>query len=227
MTIMFSSLDVRRCVSALLLTLCAFATAAPTFAGTGSACGGAFTVFVNGSKFTGTQDRIISAADASGNTLAVIGQNVGFLVDLDTFTVTHYSLLDARTGRTEIFASKVPEHNTVLTSDVSLRMIDDQLVLVRAGSDITMKILASDCASGNTFQMRTSRGITFVYELAAGMRFGTDQNGRTFFTNGTLFGRETAALGEQTEAEDGGTIARFKVDDDGRVTMAIGSSATK
>ena len=60
--------------------------------------------------------------------------------------------LDITGGRfTPVFASKVPDHRgLVLSSAISVQITGEDLVLQRAGTGLSMKIEAKDCARGES-----------------------------------------------------------------------------
>jgi hypothetical protein len=202
--------------------------AVPAHAGRDS---GAFRVTLSdGRAFSGK--RAVTIPVARGTIALVSGTYVEFLVDLDTFAVGSYTLTGAPspsdiTGgrRTVIFERKVPEHGSLLTSNLTLKLADEQLELRRSGPGIGMKIQAKDSTQGGIFQMEPSRTITYVHRLAPGFEYFTDRLGRTLLTDLTLVGRESpeaASLVDRTA-----TAARWRVQGGGRMGMVLGEDAVE
>ena len=202
--------------------------AAPAHAGRDS---GAFRVTLSdGRAFSGKRDVTIPVA--RGTIALVSGTYAEFLVDLDTFAVGDYTLTGAPspsdiTGgrRTVIFARKVPEHGSLLTGDLTLRLGNEQLELRRSGPGIGMKIQAKDSTQGGIFQMEPSRTITYVHQLAPGFEYFTDGLGRTLLTNLTLVGRESPELAAPVGRIP--TASRWRVQGGGRMGMVLGEDAVE
>jgi hypothetical protein len=202
--------------------------AVPAHAGKDS---GAFRVTLSdGRTFFGKRDATIPVA--RGTIALVSGTYVEFLVDLDTFAVGGYTLTGAPapsdiTGgrRTVIFERKVPEHGSILSGNLSLKLDGEKLELRRSGPGIGMKIQAKDSTQGGIFQMEPSRTITYFHQLAPGFEYFTDSLGRTLFTNLTLVGRESpeaAALVERVPM-----ASRWRVQAGGRMGMVLGEDAVE
>ena len=202
--------------------------AVPAHAGRDS---GAFRVTLgDGRTFFGNRDVTIPVA--RGTTALVSGTYVEFLVDLDTFAVGSYTLTGAPspsdiTGgrRTVIFERKVPEHGSLLTSNLTLKLADEQLELRRSGPGIGMKIQAKDSTQGGIFQMEPSRTITSFHQLAPGFEYFTDRPGRTLFTNLTLVGRESPEVASPVERIP--SASRWRVQGGGRMGMVLGEDAVE
>jgi hypothetical protein len=177
----------------------------------------------------------VSLAGVSGAAL-VQGRFARFTVDLATFKVTNYTL-----NGTTVFARKEPLHGQTLTQPLQVELNNEQLVLKRTSTNgrLDMKIQAKDCDQGGLFQMEAESddvaAITFEHQLAAGFSY-FDPNpatSRTFFRNGTGAGallgydspeaatRVFPALG----APVSGTIARYSVQNGGRMGMVVGEDA--
>jgi hypothetical protein len=130
------------------------------------------------------------AAEALGPSFLVAGRYVQFTVVSATFGVENWTLtgapnaLDITGGRrTVVMASKTPDHRGLtLTSGVDVSIIGPDLVINRAGSGLTMKIQAKDCATGGIFQMEPGRadGATtrFTHTLADGVFYFDNPNFR-------------------------------------------------
>lgn len=122
--------------------------------------GGGFTVLGR----TSPQDATLRAATL-GSSFRVQGKYVGFDVDSATFGIRNYQLTGAPNPKditggivTPVFESKIPDHRgLVLTSGVDLELEGPDLVLMRQGPGLVMKIQAKDCAQGGIFQMEVER----------------------------------------------------------------------
>src|SRR3954467_3244693 len=139
--------------AALVIGLLA-AFGSESFAATSKACeGGGFTVL----GLSGKQDRKYNSGVPA--TFLVKGKYVEFTVDAATFGVRNWTLtgaanpLDITGGRrTLVFTAKIPNHRGLfLSSDISVRISKEALVLERTGSGLSMKIQVKDCANGGVF----------------------------------------------------------------------------
>jgi len=104
------------------------------------------------------------SASTLPETIAITGKFVEFDVDTATlgirnFTLTGAAAPDSLTSRPlVVFASKSPDlRGLKLTSDISVQNSGGTLNLIRQGAGITLKIQASDCASGGIFQLEAER----------------------------------------------------------------------
>ncbi len=156
-------------VAAALLALAA--TAAPAQAASSKGCEGGGFRLVNLS--TGAvvaragDDRVRTTIPAAqfGSTFAVLGRYAQFEVRSADFAVLNQAFtgaanpMDMTGGRfTPVFASKVPDHRgLVLSSAVSVELDDEELVVSRTGTGLSMKVQAKDCAQGGIFQMEPQR----------------------------------------------------------------------
>ena len=156
-------------VAAALLALAA--TAAPAQAASSKGCEGGGFRLVNLS--TGAvvaragDDRVRTTIPAAqfGSTFAVLGRYAQFEVRSADFAVLNQAFtgaanpMDMTGGRfTPVFASKVPDHRgLVLSSAVSVEIDDEDLVVSRTGTGLSMKVQAKDCAQGGIFQMEPQR----------------------------------------------------------------------
>jgi hypothetical protein len=130
------------------------------------------------------------AAGRLGPSFTVQGKYVKFTVDSATFGVRDWILtgapnpLDITGGRqTTVFASKGPDpRGPTLTSDVSVEIADESLVISRTGPELSMKIQAKDCAQGGVFQMEPARDdgapTVFTHVLADGVFYFDNPNVR-------------------------------------------------
>jgi hypothetical protein len=204
--------------------------------GGGKTCG-AFTVrLADGRVFSGKQQ--VSVANATG-TATVQGTFVRFTVDLGTFKVTNFAL----SGRT-LFARREALHGQTLTRPLSLELNNEQLVLQRTSTNGTldMKIQSKDCNTGGLFQMEPESDVaattTFEHQLAAGLSYfdPAPSTSRTFFSVGGT--RTGASLGYDSPelatrifpalgAPVSGTIARYSVQNGGRMGLVTGEDAVE
>src|SRR6266403_758504 len=130
------------------------------------------------------------AASRVGDSFLVKGKYVVFTVDAATFGVRDWTLtgapnpLDITGGRqTIIFTAKTPDHRGLfLSSDVSVKISKEALVIERTGSGLSMKIQVKDCANGGVFQMEPARadGTTtrFTHVLASDVFYFDNPNVR-------------------------------------------------
>jgi hypothetical protein len=134
---------------------------------------------------------------APSNTFHVQGIYTQFDVRPSDFAILNYAFTgapndqDITGGRfTPVYESKIPDHRgLVLTSGVSLKVRDADLVLSRTGTGgLSMKIQAKDCATGGIFQMEPGRGdngrTRIIHRLA-----GTDASaaGTAFYFDNSNF----------------------------------------
>jgi len=163
-------------------------TAMPSrsFAASSASCeGGGFSLL----KLSGDQRTVVGASSV-GSTFTVKGRYVEFTVDSATFGIRDWKLTGAPNSRditggmpTPVFASKIPDHRGLsLTSDISVRISRQQLVLERTGFGLSMKIQAVDCANGGLFQVEPARAdgtaTVFTHVLADGVFYFDNPNVR-------------------------------------------------
>jgi hypothetical protein len=169
-------------MGALLLTL----TAVHSFAASSAGCdGGGFSLL----GLSGDQRRIVLAPNV-GSSFLVKGKYVEFTVEAATFGVRNWTLtgapnpLDITGGRrTLVYTAKLPDHRGLfLSSDVSVRISKEALVIERTGSGLSMKIQTKDCANGGVFQIEPARadGVTtrFTHVLASDVFYFDNPNVR-------------------------------------------------
>lgn len=199
----------------------------------GKTCRGFTLRFSDGRVLSGRQK--VSLAEVSG-TVVVQGQFAQFTLDPATFTVRNYTL-----NGVAIFARKTPLHGQALTRPLSVELNNEQLVLQRTSANgrLDMKVQAKDCNQGGIFQMEPESddvaAIVFEHELAPGFSYfdPNSATARTFFRNGTaagsLLGYESPELATRVlpalGAPVGGTVARFSVQNGGRMGMVVGEDA--
>jgi hypothetical protein len=122
--------------------------------------GGAFSVVTNTAILAGNQTFSI-AKNTLGGTFSVQGRYVKFDVVTSSLGILNYTFTSvaARVQPIVAFASKLPNlQSLTLTSDVSVSMQDETVLIKRSGAGISMTIQANDCAAGGIFQMEPERG---------------------------------------------------------------------
>jgi hypothetical protein len=144
-----------------LLPILIASAISPAYAAKEDGCaGGAFSIITSSSILTGNQNATIPKGGL-GTSFSVQGKFVSFNVVSNSFGVLNYTFSSAAGNSQPIvaFASKLPNlQSLVLSSDVSVSLQDETLVLKRTGTGIAMTIQANDCASGGIFQMEPERG---------------------------------------------------------------------
>jgi hypothetical protein len=176
---------------------------------------------------------ILPAAQVSGQTAIVKGTFVEFEVDLDTFTVTDYTLTGAPSStditggkRTRIFVSKTPQLKVDLTGNLEMRLSQETALLIRAGRGAKMKVQAKDCSQGGLFQLESDIGtVTYTHVLDAAFHYFTDAAGRTLFTNGKVIGRESPQLAKLISRT--ARTSQWSVSAGGRMGAVFGEDATQ
>jgi len=156
------------------------------FAASSQSCdGGGFSLL----GLSGDQRTVVGASSV-GSTFLVKGRYIEFTVDSATFGVRDWTLTGAPnprdiTGgrRTVVFASKTPDHRGLtVTSDVSVKIDKQSLVIQRDGFGLGMKIQAVDCANGGLFQIEPARAdgtaTVFTHVLGDGVFYFDNPNVR-------------------------------------------------
>jgi hypothetical protein len=143
--------------------------------------GGGFSIVLpDGTAVAGEVETSVPAASL-GSSVLVRGRYVEFEVSASTFEVRNYAFtgapnpLDITGGvRTVVFSRKTPDHRGLtLTQAMEVELKEENLVIEREGSGLSMKIQAKDCAQGGVFQMEPERedggttDITHVLATAA------------------------------------------------------------
>jgi hypothetical protein len=153
------------------------AGAQPAAAASSKGCTGGGFALVGATTVSGEVDRAVPAA-ALGSSFLVKGRYVEFTVNAASFGVTNWTFtgaanpLDITGGRrTPVFAEKTPDHRgATLTSAISVELDEEDLVIMRTGPGISMKIQAKDCAQGGIYQMEPERedgtATVFTHRLA-------------------------------------------------------------
>lgn len=188
------------------------------------------------SSAAGEVDRVVPAASlgAANARFGVRGRYISFDVRLRDFAVFHYGFTGAAnpediTGgrRTPVFASKIPHHRgLVLSSGVTVELDEEDLVISRAGTDLSMKIQAKDCAQGGIFQMEPERDdetrTRIVHTLAT---TGDPRLTPFYFDNPRFRARVGQFLGSECTSVQTGPPSRFCVQVSTRVNIANDFSA--
>ncbi|WP_199907514.1 hypothetical protein [Nocardioides terrigena] len=194
---------VRRLVAPMVValgaaTMTAGVLAVPATAASSDACAGGGFRLVNlttGATVASSPTEGTVSAAALGERFGVRGLYNQFDVRASDFAVLDYAFTGAANeedmtgGRfTPVWASKVPDHRgATLSSGVEVSLDEEDLVIMRTGSAVSMKIQAKDCAQGGIFQMEPERGdgqtTRIVHTLAQ-----SSQPGMTpFFFDNTNF----------------------------------------
>lgn len=221
-----------------LLALLGVVATGPTQAASSDACrNGSFSLVNLASGATvassagGEVDRVVPAASlgAADTSFGVRGRYVSFDVRLRDFAVLDYAFTGAAnpediTGgrRTPVFASKVPDHRgLVLSSGITVELDEEDLVIRRAGTDLSMKIQAKDCAQGGIFQMEPERDdgtrTRVTHTLATS---GNPRLTPFYFDNPRFRARVGQFLGSQCTSVRTGPPSRFCVQVSTRVNIA-------
>ena len=143
------------------LLLSAFAgMSLPAIAAKEDGCvGGAFSIVTAKGVISGNQTSTLSQGSL-GATFSVQGRFVRFDVVSASFGILNYTFIaSASSPQIVAFASKTPDlQGLTLTTDVSVSISDESLVIRRMGAGISMQIQANDCSTGGIFQMEPERG---------------------------------------------------------------------
>ena len=152
--------------------------------------GGGFSLRLgDGSTLSGDQRVTVPASRLTGR-LQVRGRYVGWDIDAATFGVFDYAFtgapnpLDITGGKRIVaFASKVPDHRgLVLSGPASVDIDGENLEISRAGTGVSMKLQAKDCAQGGVFQMEPERSdgtaTRITHTLGAGTFYFDNPNFR-------------------------------------------------
>jgi hypothetical protein len=172
---------IRHCIGAGML-LSAFVTLPAQAANSDACAGGAFSIITSRGSIAGNQNSTLSK-DSLGASFTVQGKFVKFDVISASFGVQNYTFLSSAANPQQIvaFASKTPKlQGLTLTSDVSVSIQNESLVIQRTGAGISMQIQANDCSSGGIFQMEPERGdgatTDIVHTLGAGVFYFNNPN---------------------------------------------------
>jgi hypothetical protein len=218
--------------SAALLTFI-FALASST-AYAGKVCASFTVTLSDGRTFNGNQGA--SVAVTPGATAQVRGQFVSYTIQLDTFTVTNYTLNSNITGNQPklIFVRRQPLHGRTLTSNMTIELNNEQAVFQRVGGGVSMKIQSKDCSEGGIFQMEPEPSVEVEHQLAPDLAYCVDASGRVLIVSATspFVGRESPELATLTvpvpqSAIVGTQVSRWLIQSDGRMGLVTGEDAVE
>jgi len=211
------------------------AAAAPAGAAKADGCeGGGYQLVNLGSGAvvaSGPVDGTVPAA-ALGDKFGVRGRYVQFDVRASDFAVLDYAFtgapneLDMTGGRfTPVWASKVPNLGNVLSSDVSVEISAEDMVIARSGGGDSIKIQAKDCATGGIFQMEPQRGNGQRTRIVHTLATSPDPLLTPFFFDNPNFRAVIGQfLGDDCVSVVTGPPSRFCVQGRTRVNIANGFS---
>jgi hypothetical protein len=177
-----------------------------------SCLGGGFSVL----GLSGDRDAKIAPGQIPAKFL-VKGKYVEFTVVASTLGIENYTFTGApnpedMTGgrRLVVFASKTPDHRGLsLSSEMRIRMSDDDLRIERSGGDLKMKIQAKDCAAGGLFQMEPEREdgakTRITHTLASDAFYFDNPNFRAREGDEVKFGKTKLVVGPRNNI--GGDVA--------------------
>jgi hypothetical protein len=188
----------------------------------------------DGRTFSGTQN--VSVAVAPGATAQVRGQFVSYTIDLDTLTVTNFTLTSNITANKPevIFARQQPLHGKTLTSNLSLTLNNEQAVFQRSGGGVSVKIESKDCSEGGIFEMEPEPGTQIEQQLGADFSYCVDAAGRVMIVGATnpFVGRVSPQLASLVfpttlNAIVGTKLSRWQVQSGGSLELETGEDATE
>ncbi|GAM98608.1 predicted protein [alpha proteobacterium U9-1i] len=184
--------QLRRLSFVACLTALSFIAAPQAFAANSEGCeGGGFRIagLINGAS-TQSVGRTTLAANRFGSTIQIVGRYVEFTIVTSTFAVENYVFtgaannLDMTGGvRTVVWSERRPDHRgATLSGGISVDIRDEDIVIEREGSAVSMKIQAKDCAQGGIFQMEPERedntATRITHVLAPGVFYFDNPNFR-------------------------------------------------
>ncbi|WP_200956534.1 hypothetical protein [Nocardioides sp. Soil777] len=194
---------VRRLVAPMVValgaaTMTAGVLAVPATAASSDACtGGGFRLvnLTTGATVASSPTEGTVSAAALGERFGVRGVYNQFDVRASDFAVLDYAFTGAANeedmtgGRfTPVWASKVPDHRgATLTSGVEVSLDEEDLVIMRTGSAVSMKIQAKDCAQGGIFQMEPERGDGQTTRIVHTLAQSSEPGMTPFFFDNTNF----------------------------------------
>jgi len=228
----------RAAVVTLALAVPLLALTAPAQAASSKACEGGGYRLVD----VATQRVLAQATDRErvttlpaaglGDRILVQGRYNEYVVRTSDFALFDYAFtgapnrLDMTGGQfTPVFASKVPDHRGLtLGGDLTVTLEEEDLVIGRAGAEVSMKIQSKDCAQGGIFQMEPERAdgtrTRIVHTLATGAGAATP----FYFDNPNFRARAGQFLGSECTSVETGPPSRFCVQVNPRVN--IGNDAS-
>ncbi len=228
----------RAAVVTLALAVPLLALTAPARAASSKACEGGGYRLVD----VGTQRVLAQATDREtvttlpaaglGDRIRVQGRYNQYVVRTSDFALFDHAFtgapnrLDMTGGRfTPVFQSKVPDHRGLsLDGDLTVTLVEEDLVLSRAGAGLSMRIQSKDCAQGGIFQMEPERAdgtrTRIVHTLATGAGAVTP----FYVDNPNCRARAGQFLGSECTSVETGPPSRFCVQVSPRVN--IGNDAS-
>jgi hypothetical protein len=218
--------------SAALLAIIYALSSPATYAG--KVCANFTVTLSDGRSFGGKQD--VSVAVAPGATAQVRGQFVSYTIQLDTFTVTNYTLKSNLTGNQPkvIFVRKQPLHGRTLASNLTIDLSGEQAVFERSGGGLSMKIQSKDCSEGGLFQMEPEPSVEVEHQLGPDFAYCVDSSGRVLIVSATnaFVGRESPELATlsfpaQKSAIVGTQVSRWLIQSGGRMGLVTGEDAVE
>jgi hypothetical protein len=210
-----------------------FALASAT-AYAGKVCAGFTVTLSDGRTFSGNQR--VGVAVAPGATAQVRGSFVSYTIQLDTFTVTNYTLNSNITGNQPkvIFVRKQPLHGRTLTSNTTIELNGEQAVFQRSGGGVSMKIQSKDCSEGGIFQMEPEPSVEVEHQLGPDFAYCVDASGRVLIVSATspFVGRESPELAALSfPAVNSGIVgtqlSRWVIKSGGRMGLVTGEDAVE
>jgi hypothetical protein len=170
---------------------------------------------------------------ALGATFAVQGRYVRWTVRSADFALFDYAFTgapnpdDMTGGRvTPVWASKVPDlRGATLSSGVSVRMGEEDLVISRSGTGVSMKMQAKDCAQGGIFQMEPARGDGTRTRIVHTLATAAGGLQPFYFDNPNFRARVGQFLGSGCTSVETGPPGQFCVQVSTRVNIANDVSA--
>ncbi len=209
--------------------------AAPSPAASSDSCQGGGFRLVNlatgATVASGEFERTIPAASfgAANARFGVRGRYVSYNISLRDFAVYDYAFTGAAnpediTGgrRTPVYASKVPQHRGLtLTSGITVELEDEEIVISRTGTGLSMKIQSKDCAQGGIFQMEPERGDDTRTRIVHTLANPANAALRPFYFDNPRFrARVGQFLGDDCTSVVTGPASQFCVQVNTRVNIA-------
>lgn len=200
----------------------------------GKVCANFTVTLSDGRTFSGNQG--VSVAVTPGATAQVRGTFVSYTIQLDTFTVTNYTLNSNITGNQPkvIFVRKQPLHGKTLVSNMTIDLNNEQATFQRSGGGVSMKIQSKDCSEGGIFQMEPEPSVEVEHQLGPGFAYCVDSSGRVLIVSATnpFIGRESPELATLSfpspqSAIVGTQISRWLIQSGGRMGLVTGEDAVQ
>ena len=215
-----------------LATVTAGVLAQPATAASSDAClGGGFRLvnLTTGATVAADPTEGTVPAAALGARFGVRGVYNQFDVRASDFAVLDYAFTGAANdedmtgGRfTPVWASKVPDlRGATLSSDVQVSLDQGDLVIMRTGAGVSMKIQAKDCAQGGIFQMEPERGDGQTTRIVHTLAQSSEPGMTPFYFDNTNFRQRVGQfLGDACTDVTTGPPSQFCVQVRTRVNIA-------